>query len=192
MLPINNKKAQVSAPFEVLIAVIIMMFVIVSGNYALKNLSENTCLGDKRQDFSNLISSLREVILGSDLAYRTIDFKTKACYNESYEKTYLNIVSNDKDLCERYCGSGTSCVLLMYSYVNEEKLDYKHPIPPICTFLPTNLQFGTNIDCGITDPDDPRKTINPSEIQNGIPNGTYKITKRPSHTANQICMVKIR
>jgi hypothetical protein len=192
MVPIKNNKAQVSAPFEVLIAVIIMMFVIVSGNYALKNLSENTCLGDKRQDFSNLISSLREVILGSDLAYRTIDFSTKACYNENYERTYLYVVSDDKDMCERYCGSGTSCVLLMYSYENEERRDYKLPIPPICTYLPTNIVFGSDTECDITDPNDPRDAIDPREDNGNIQNGTYKISKLSDNNQYRICMVKIR
>jgi len=120
MYPLKKDKAQVSAPFELLVAIIVMLFVIIAGNYALKNLSENTCLGNKRQDFSNLISSLREVVLGSDLAYRTIDFKTKSCYNENYETTKL-IPSQDKQVCERYCGSGTSCILLQYSYVDEAK-----------------------------------------------------------------------
>lgn len=191
MIPINNKKAQVSAPFEVLIAVIIMMFVIVSGNYALKNLSENTCLGDKRQDFSNLISSLREVILGSDLTYRTIDFKTKACYNESYEKTYLNVISDNRDMCERFCGSGTSCVLLMYAYENPERFDYKHPIPPICTYLPTNIVFGSDTECE-TSTDDSREAINPTVEGNNIPNGTYRIHKLSDNNQYRICMIKIR
>ncbi len=185
----KKQKAQMSAPFELLVAIIVMTFVIIAGNYALANLNENTCLGNKRQDFSNLNSSLREIVLGSDLAYRTIDFTTKACYNDKYEMVRLNIISDDKDRCERICGSGTSCVLLEYSYENPEKLDYKQPIPPICTYLPTNLQFeiGEN-QCAPLEASE--EAINPIEK---IPSGRYKIFKKSGSGANHtICMIKTR
>lgn len=185
----KKQKAQMSAPFELLVAIIVMTFVIIAGNYALANLNENTCLGNKRQDFSNLNSSLREIVLGSDLAYRTIDFSTKACYNEKYENVKLNVVTDDKERCERICGSGTSCVLLEYSYVNPEKLDYKQPIPPICTYLPTNLVFETGTtQCGQLEQYE--TLINPRE---NISPGRYKIYKKSGVGANHtICMIKTR
>lgn len=187
----KKQKAQMSAPFELLVAIIVMTFVIIAGNYALSNLNENTCLGNKRQDFSNLSSSLREIVLGSDLAYRTIDFSTKACYNENYELVKLNIVSDDKERCERICGSGSSCVLLEYSYENTDKIDFKHPIPPICTYLPTNLQFEGENGCGILE--DYEKVIDPTNSSTGIPSGRYKIFKKSGTEANHtICMIKTR
>jgi hypothetical protein len=191
MYPLKKDKAQVSAPFELLVAIIVMLFVIIAGNYALKNLSENTCLGNKRQDFSNLISSLREVVLGSDLAYRTIDFKTKACYSQEYEKTILSTVQ-DKAVCERYCGSGTSCILLYYSYIDEDKYEYKYPIQPICTYLSTNLVFGSANECLEPD-DDTSKAIDPT--MENIPIGSYRLFKISNNLDNvnyRVCMVKIR
>lgn len=182
----QDKKAQVSAPFEVLVAIIVMTFVIIAGSYALSNLSENTCLGNKRQDMSNLTSSLRDIVLGSDLAYRTIDFKTKACYNETYENIKLVIVNDDRERCERICGSGNSCVLLEYSYQDTSKLDYRHPIPPICTYLPSNIIFESDQECGTLENE---KAIDP---KNKIPIGSYKIFRLSSTQSPNICMVKIR
>lgn len=183
-----NNKAQVSAPFELLVAIIVMIFVIVAGTYALTNLSENTCLGNKRQDFSNFTSALREVVLGSDLAYRTIDFTTEACYNELYERTYLDII-DDREICERFCGSGTSCVLLYYSYEDTARYDYKLPIQPVCTFLPTNIFFETSeLECNTQGTND--EPINP--IRDNIPSGRYKIFKTSGSGANHnICLVKL-
>jgi len=185
----KKQKAQVSAPFELLVAIIVMIFVIIAGNYALSNLNENTCLGNKRQDFSNLSTYLRDVTLGSDLAYRTIDFTTKACYNETKETINLQI-REERDICERYCGSGTSCVLLFYNYIDEEKMDYKLPIEPVCTYLPTNIQFGSALDCG-SDTDNSRDVaIDPID---NIPLGRYKIWKisdSSTQTSHKICMVK--
>jgi len=190
MLKKISNKAQMSAPFELLVAIIVMIFVIAAGSYALANLNENTCIGNKRQDFSNLISSLRDVVLGSDLAYRTIDFSTKACYDNKYEKTYLKIVNNDRDVCERYCGSGNSCILLQYSYIDESKGQFKHPISPICTYLPTNLIFGSELECSTNQNE---ITIDPLDIDSTINPGTYKIWKlSDSGPQSKICMVKIR
>jgi uncharacterized protein (UPF0333 family) len=187
MLKNKKQKAQVSAPFELLVAIIVMIFVIISGSYALSNLSENTCLGNKRQDFSNLISALNDVVFGSDLAYRTISFTTKACYNENYETVRLKI-ENERDICERYCGSGSSCVLLYYAYEDPDKLDYKHPIPPVCTYLPTNLIFDTN-PAGNCDVDPNEGTlINP--LTDNIRQGRYKLYRIASPTHYNICMVK--
>ncbi len=192
LLKISNK-AQMSAPFELLVAIIVMIFVVAAGSYVLANLNENTCLGNKRQEMSNLVSSLREVVLGSDLAYRTIDFSTKACYNENNEQTYLRVVDNDRDVCERFCGSGTSCILLQYQYVDEVKLDYKYPIDPVCTYLPTNLVFGSNVDCGINPDLTNEEAIDPTEENSNIKRGTYKIYKlSDSGPLYKVCMIKIR
>ncbi len=188
----KKQKAQVSAPFELLVAIIVMVFVIIAGTYALQNLSENTCLGNKRQDFSNLISALRDVVLGSDLAYRNIEFTTKACYNESYERTYLK-QETDRAVCERFCGSGSSCILLYYEYIDEARYEYKYPIQPVCTYLPTNIVFeDSKINCGIDD-DSREEVLNIIDPNAKIPSGSYKIYKSSSSgQIHNICFVKIR
>lgn len=185
----NKSKAQISAPFEVLVAIIIMTFVIITGSYVLNNLSENTCLGNKKQDISNLSSALRDVVLGSDLSYRTVNFNTRACYNSNKEVIRLNNISNNKALCENICGSGTSCVVMEYVYVEDVNLNISsQPILPICTYLPTNIFFSESLDeCGINTGSS-EQLINP---KNGIPNGRYKIYKINSGQNINICMVKI-
>ena len=85
----DSKNGQVSAPFELLVAVIVMGFVILAGTYALQNLSENTCLGDKRKEMGDLVTSLRDVVLGSDLTFRNITFQSKACFNSKAESIEL-------------------------------------------------------------------------------------------------------
>jgi hypothetical protein len=142
------RRGQVSAPFEVLVAVIVMGFVILAGTYALKNLSENTCLGDKRKDMGDLVSSLRDVVLGSDLTFRNITFQTKACFNSKAESVKLRVY-NEQSKCIAYCGNGTSCMLLEYIY-NDEKKGTRYPINPICTGLPTTINFLVDqTECGL-------------------------------------------
>ncbi len=184
-----NKKAQVSAPFELLVAVVVMGFVILAGTYALSNLSENTCLGNKRQNFSEMISALRDVTLGSDLTFRNVTFTTKSCFNQKYEKIQLNTYE-DEGKCNAYCGGGTNCLLLEYIYEDEDRMDYKYPIPPVCTHLPSAITFETDIERCVTDGGDEWDTINP--IANDIPLGRYRIFRSNDNSQNniKICFLK--
>ena len=185
-------KGQVSAPFEILVAVIVMGFVILAGTYALKNLSENTCLGDKRKEMGDLVTSLRDVVLGSDLTFRNITFQTKACFNSKAESIQLNAY-NEQSKCTAYCGSGVSCVLLEYIYNDATKQQRKYPIPPICTGLPTTINFITDpTECALS-PTDPWVLVNPIGSVNGIEPGRYRLyraeTASGATTAN-FCFLK--
>jgi hypothetical protein len=192
---IKKDKAQVSAPFELLVAIIVMAFVILAGTYALNNLSENTCLGNKRQNFSELVTALRDVTLGSDLTYRDVDFRTKACFNEKYEFVQLNTYE-DSGKCSAYCGTGSNCLLLEYKYQKDD--DYKFPIEPICTHLPSTVNFATSLsECGDDDLlEEDYTLINPKGLtkdnQGNIPNGRYKIYRANQESANTtvICLLR--
>jgi len=185
------RKGQVSAPFEVLVAVIVMGFVILAGTYALKNLSENTCLGDKRKEMGDLVSALRDVVLGSDLTFRNITFQTKACFDAKAESIQLNAY-NEQSKCTAYCGSGVSCVLLEYIYNDDAKKERKYPIPPICTGLPPTINFSKDKeDCGITE-EDPWVLVDPinDEI---IEPGRYRLFRAETtsgSTTSNFCLLK--
>lgn len=192
-----NKKAQIGAPFELLVAVVVMGFVILAGTYALSNLSESTCLGNKRQDLGELVTALRDVVLGSDLTFRNISLTTKPCFNSRYEKIRL-VAYNNQRKCTAYCGGGNNCLLLEYTYevpgaTPGSYKDFKYPIPPICTNLPSYISFansGEESDCGINSGDH-WIIINPIG-DNGIPLGRYKIfrTSATGASTSKICFLK--
>ncbi len=184
------RKGQVSAPFEVLVAVIVMGFVILAGTYALKNLSENTCLGDKKKEMGELTSSLRDVVLGSDLTFRNISFQTKACFDAKYERIELNQYS-DPARCSAYCGGGVQCVLLEYIYEDEVKLQRKYPIQPICTGIASNINFTTLYsDCGLVEDDPTWQLIN--ALNEPIGPGNYRLFRSSGATETSInfCLLK--
>lgn len=140
---IKTQKAQVSAPFEVLVAVILMGFVILAGTWALNNLSENTCIGDKRQELSELKEAITEVVLNSDLTTKNISFDIRPCFNQKYE--YITIKSYENPTrCSAYCGGGNSCTLLEYRY--DDTKVRRMPIDPICLNLPTAITCQTEIE----------------------------------------------
>jgi len=188
-----NKRGQVSAPFEVLVAVVLMGFVIVAGSFALSNLSQNVCIGNKRADLSNFKEALRDVVLGSDLVIRNINFQTKACFNERFESIQLNTYS-DPSRCTAYCGGGTTCMLLEYIYEDTDKFIRMQPIDPICMDLTTSIEFGSNPDCVSPDEEDEEalwEAIDPSGTS--IRPGIYKLFKQGS-TSNtgvqKICLLR--
>jgi len=139
---IKTNKAQASAPFEVLVAVILMGFVIVAGTWALTNLSQSTCIGNKRQKLSELKEGIKEVVLGSDLTIRNISFDVSPCFNQKYEKITLKTYNNPTR-CNAFCGGGQTCTILEYVY--DDGKTRKQPIPPICVELPTAIQYEEQI-----------------------------------------------
>jgi hypothetical protein len=196
IFPKNKKqKAQVGAPFEVLIAVILMGFVILAGTFAMQNLSKNVCIGNKRDDFSKFKTSLRDVVLGSDLTYRTITLRSKPCFNSRYESVRL-VSTDSKARCSAYCNTlGSNCLLLEYIFHNPQTHDFKQPIDPICMDLPTSVTFEEDIDKCISDTDEAAnwETVNPNSDTNTIRNGTYKIYKTAiaeNSQSTKICLIR--
>jgi len=186
------RKGQVSAPFEVLVAVIVMGFVILAGTYALKNLSENTCLGDKKKEMGELVSSLRDVVLGSDLTFRNINFQTKACFDSKFEKIELNQY-NDQSRCSAYCGGGVQCTLLEYIYEDTAKQQRKYPIQPVCTGIASNIQFTVIPDeCGLDDPDQAAIWDAVDALKDPIVPGNYRMFRSSAATEASIkfCLLK--
>jgi hypothetical protein len=194
-----KKKAQVGAPFEVLIAVILMGFVLLAGSFALKNLSENTCIGNKTQDLSELKSALREVILGSDLTIKTISFDSKSCYNQMYETVKLRTYTV-RSKCSAYCqGTMDSCTLLEYTY-DDGHNGIKRPIPPLCMDLPTGVDFESDIEGCISTPSAPPEwkiitpnygaTTNSYTDPDNISSGVYKIFKKDIGGSTKVCLLK--
>lgn len=167
----KDKKAQVDAPFEVLVAVILMGFVILAGSYALKNLSQNICIGDKRQDLSEFRSALRDVVLGSDLTFKNFHLRSRHCFNRQYEYTRL-VTYTDQHMCSAYCQSLTStCTLIQYYYDDGKRSMY--PITPICADLPSAIDFVTEAD------NNAKKLCDVQENERLLqqsPSGGYEIT----------------
>lgn len=189
-----NKKAQASAPFEVLVAVILMGFVILAGTWALNNLSESTCLGNKRQEIGTLKESIKDVVLNSELVTRNFTFNVKPCFNQKYETIAINYYSSSTR-CNAFCGGGTSCTLLEYVYKDTKKNITKVPIEPVCLELPTNLEYESNIDyCVPSDEKEDWFILTDTDLSNNIPAGKYRLTMASgSHdygSSRKICFLR--
>jgi len=113
-----KKKAQMSAPFELLVAVVIMGFVILFGMNALNELNKTQC----SHELSNTMFSLVNAIELATNQYSTqaLQVKIPACYHNS--KLYLE-ATNSQNLCSAYCiGSRETCILLKFSSDEESRI----------------------------------------------------------------------
>jgi len=189
ILLIKSKRGQASAPFEVLVAVILMGFVIVAGTWALTNLSQSTCIGDKRQNMSELKEAIKDVVLGSDLTIKNISFDTRPCLNQKFEKITLTKYDSPTK-CSAYCGGGENCTLMEYVY-DDGKIR-KMPIVPICMDLPTSVNFeSSESECDV-DPEDWEAMDLSASPSPDIKSGKYRLFMKStgSDSVREMCFLK--
>lgn len=136
-----NSKGQESAPFELLIAVIIMGFVIFAGMQAMQQLWVQRCFGTTDAKLEELKDIIEMSV--SQKSARTINFRLSGCFNERDETTEIT----DRDepvVCADYCGSPKPLCSLI-EYVNSGSSNFSNikclEIPPD-TFFPSALYSG--------------------------------------------------
>ncbi|MEW6295791.1 MAG: hypothetical protein AB1467_05900 [Candidatus Diapherotrites archaeon] len=106
-----NCSGQEEAPFELLVAVILMTFVILIGLYAMTEASNRKCLQEKNKDLDNLAAKIQEVANNETIAAAPLSFIASQCgKNEE-----IKIISSIEAIQCRVCpGSLKSCLLLNY------------------------------------------------------------------------------
>lgn len=188
---IRSNKAQASAPFEVLVAVILMGFVIMAGTWALINLNQSVCVGNKKQSMSEIKGLIEDVVLGSDLAEKNVKFDIQPCFNEKFEKITIKTYSNET-LCNAFCNSGDTCTLMEYVY--DDNKTRKVPIPPMCFNLPTSINYANIGSCVISEDEQENWTVmTNTTLSSNLTSGSYKIfMKSPTASDNvrELCFLK--
>ncbi|MDP6670839.1 MAG: hypothetical protein QGI60_03415 [archaeon] len=159
-----NSKGQESAPFELLIAVIIMGFVIFAGMQAMRQLWLQKCFGTTDAKLEELKTLVETSV--SQKSPRTINFRLSGCFNEGDET--IEITDRDEPgVCADYCGSPKPlCSLLEYSNDGTSSFTMIKclEIPPD-TFFPSQKYSG-----GSCSPRDKSVLI---DLEDDMPQGDY-------------------
>ncbi len=135
-----NRKGQESAPFELLIAVIIMGFVIFVGMNAMKELSLQKCKGETESKLESLKTALQIVV--TQKSPQSISYNTSSCFNPDKEITKL-VEKTDPLVCANYCGVAKNvCTILQYSYTGEGSFSMMK-----CKLSFLNQPFNFSEDC---------------------------------------------
>lgn len=119
-------KGQESAPFELLIAVILMGFVLFAGYQALQRLQEQTCTNTINASLEEMARNLQNVATGKGSSQFRFSFaecssKINDCENFSTLASTQDVMcvrlidSTDPNVCSSYCSSARSiCSLIQY------------------------------------------------------------------------------
>jgi hypothetical protein len=109
-----NRKGQESAPFELLIAVIVMGFVIFIGLQAMNILNEQKCYNEIDAKLEEMKTKLEAVV--TERSSQQIVFQLSSCYNPKEERIYISDEAEPR-ICAAYCGTARNiCTLLNYFY----------------------------------------------------------------------------
>ncbi len=111
MLPKLSSRGQESAPFELLVAVIIMVFVIMVGTYALGEMEKQTCKGKILGELQRIKLSIESISKGS--GKETINISVPACLNADRLEFKLK-EWDDPQICSDLCGGSQSLCTLLY------------------------------------------------------------------------------
>ena len=107
------ERGQEAAPFELLVAIILMGFVIIAGFNALQVLERTTCEGKMRQSLEEIRAGIESVVKTKSKA--NVSFELPNCFSE--KESSLRIIERDElDYCSAYCGGSLSqCIVLQFS-----------------------------------------------------------------------------
>ncbi len=106
-----NTKGQESAPFEVLVSVVIMGFVIVIAMVAIDTVTKEQCKAEIKRSGTELKIRIEEVSKGNDT---TLLFSPPKCFNQRNEIIKISSIKS-RSLCSLYCG-GTKEECLVFDY----------------------------------------------------------------------------
>ena len=109
-----NRKAQESAPFELLVAVIIMGFVIFIGTKVMNDVQCEKCKNETVAKLTEMATTLGQ--MGEIGSVKTIDFFLSGCFNQESEMIWVDD-EDEEGICAAYhCGAEKRlCTLLKYS-----------------------------------------------------------------------------
>jgi len=109
-----NRRGQEAAPFELLIAVIIMGFVIFVGLQAMDQLNSQKCYNETNAKLEEMKTKIEKVV--TDRSSQQINFNLSSCFNPRDES--IRVVNHSEShVCAEYCGVAKNlCTLLQYYY----------------------------------------------------------------------------
>lgn len=108
----SSKKAQESAPFELLVAIIIMGFVLLAGSKMLEVLQVQECRGRLDNNLERVKIAIENVAQGE--GQKKVDFSIPSCFSQN--SSTLKIVDrHERQVCNEFCpGSKSQCTLLTF------------------------------------------------------------------------------
>ena len=163
-------RGQVSAPFELIVAIVVMGFVIVAGSAMWGSAQCQICKSNVSFEISELAGVIETV--ATERSTEEIFFSPQKCYDvEPSTKVYS---FDEEAQCFHHCGTATKSCLVLIFYAPSNSCGSVTAVE--CLKIPPNTVFETSkTTC------DPNNTMNAYELKNfteNIPAGTYVLKER--------------
>ncbi len=174
-------KGQVTAPFELLVAIIIMAFVLIVGSQMLGQVTDQVCMSHVEKEMSEFVTYLEDTSNNKSTS-KFIFSPQSVCFDD--DEHIMKIVrERDSKVCSSKCGIPQDTCYIMLFHTSDVALGYKER----CINLPVYTNFAVD-DSTCTTLDDLAgyMVINPSDK---IPFGSYvlKNVARTGETWPNVC-----
>ncbi len=131
---INNETGQVSAPFELFVAMIIMAFVVIIGLQMLNNIQSQVCMASVDKELTEFKTKFEDT--ANNLASNKFFFSPEKCFNENKVIIKIETLANAKQ-CSAKCGTPSNKCFTVMFYAPDVPNGYKDK----CLNLPTYTSF---------------------------------------------------
>lgn len=167
-MPKFNQKGQEEAPFELLVAVIIMGFVLFVGMQAMAQLQLNECTGRTEKTLENMKTAIETV--ATERGKQNINFRLPGCFKEEKQELIVKQIS-DKQSCMYFCKQiAERCTVLYYDAEEIAPIVKCLSISYLTTFPSAGTLCNAIDDYALQD------------FYNDIPQGNYILISRPNPT----------
>ena len=168
-----NQRGQEAAPFELLVAVIIMGFVIFIGLEAMGQLNKEKCYNEINAKLEEMKTTLETVV--TERSPQQISFNLSSCFNSRDERIKIKDYSQPL-LCAEWCGAARNlCTLMEYYYSGEGGFSYKK-----CLDISPNTNFPFNKGDACPDRGDGEELV---DFRDEIVQGQYLIVNKTTVTS---------
>ncbi len=163
-----SQRGQEEAPFELLIAVIIMGFVIFLGLQAMKYVQDEQCKAQIKFEANQLKTVIQEVVAGNT---KNLVFFPPECFSKPKDREEMEfVVIKDSLQCSRLCGGAKNeCFVFLY---RSNEYNYElcfETVSPQTTFYE---------DAPCTDIDTEKFIA--VNLKDGIPRGAFEFINKSS------------
>jgi hypothetical protein len=170
-----NQRGQEAAPFELLVAVIIMGFVIFVGLQAMDQLNREKCYNEINAKLEEMKTKLETVV--TERSPQQITFNLSSCFNPRDERVKIKDYSSPA-LCAEWCGATRNlCTLMEYYYSGEGGFSYRK-----CLDISPDTVFPYTVGMGSACPDRGAKE-ELVDFRDEIHQGHYLIVNKTSVTS---------
>lgn len=181
-----NEKGQMSAPFELFVAVIIMAFVIIIGSQMLATVNREVCVNNIDKQLSDFKVNIQNTANYKNSTKFFFENPEK-CFNEKEAKINVQHITKNSRLCSLICGQAVDDCYYLNFVLSKDGVSKQKclSISKFSTFLTATAGDGCNNSI-LGDGHDGYNAINP---QLSLPIGNYVLRNisKPGEAYPKIC-----